>query len=84
MAIQTRRIQTCMGKVTSFGQQLDYLTEEEKTELDTIGYTGKNSKGERTTKTVYLNSLDKGEFQVETLKRDNGDFCEEFMVVRVI
>lgn len=81
--IKTNRIQTCMGKITPWGDQLNYLTEEEKKELDVIGYTGKNSKGEKTSREAYLNSLGKGEFEVEQLKFDSGDFCEEFMVVRV-
>lgn len=81
--ISVKTIQTCMGKVTSFGQQLDYLTEEEKKELDVIGYTGKNSQGVKTTREHYLNSLDKGQFKVEQTKFDNGDFTEKFIIVRV-
>lgn len=81
--INVKRIETCMGKITNFGQQLDYLTEDEKKELDVIGYTGKNSQGVKTTRANYLNSLDKGQFEVEQTKFDNGDFCERFIVVRV-
>lgn len=81
--INIKKITTCMGKITSFGEQLDYLTEEEKNELDVIGYTGKNSKGEMTSRKVYLNSLGKGEFKIEQTKYDNGDFIEKFIVVRV-
>lgn len=81
--ISVKTIRTCMGKITSFGQQLDYLTEDEKTELDVIGYSGKNSQGETTNREAYLNSLNKGQFEVEQTKRDNGDFCESFLIVRV-
>lgn len=81
--IKTSRIKTCMGKITSFGDQLNYLTEDEKKELDVIGYTGKNSQGKEMSREKYLNSLDKGEFEVEQIKFDSGDFMEEFLVVRV-
>lgn len=81
--ITVKTIETCMGKITSFGDQLDYLTEEEKKEFNLIGYTGKNSQGVKTTRENYLNSLDKGQFEVEQTKFDNGDFCEKFIVVRV-
>lgn len=88
MAIQTFKIETSMGKLRhtyskgNFFHPLDFLTEEEKTNLDEIGYTGK-LKGEKTSRGEYLNSLGKGEFSVEKTKFDHGDFTEEFLIVRV-
>ena len=83
MAIQTFNIETSMGSVRgSFGHPLTFLTEEEKANLDEIGYTGK-LKGVKTSKGEYLNSLEKGEFSVEQTKFDNGDFTEGFLIVRV-
>jgi hypothetical protein len=32
----------------------------------------------------YLNSLNKGEFEVEQLKYDYGDFIESFLVIQVL
>jgi hypothetical protein len=72
-----------MGKLTNFfGEQLPYLTKEQKEELDTIGYTGKNSKGKKVSRSEYLNSLKIGKFEVQQSKFDNGDFCEEFIITR--
>jgi hypothetical protein len=85
MQILTYRIQTAMGSVTPWGcDKLDFLSPEEAKELDTIGYTGKNSKGIPTGREGYLNSLGKGTFKVDQTKRDSGDFVEEFTITRVI
>lgn len=78
------KIVTAMGKVSSFGDKLDFLTEKEAKELDVIGYTGKNSNGTKVSREKFLNALDKGTFDVEQTKRDNGDFSEEFLITRVI
>jgi hypothetical protein len=83
MAIQTFKIETSMGKVRGiFGNPLGFLTEKEKSSLDEIGYSGKLN-GERISRVDYLNSLEKGEFEVDQTKFDNGDFTEEFLIVRV-
>lgn len=80
------RISTGMGKVYCMGGKhpLYFLSREEQEELDTIGYTGKNSKGERTNRESYLNSLDKGAFAVTRVRSDNGDFSEEFIIARTV
>ena len=84
MKIETYRIKTSSGFVKPWGDQLNFLTENEKNEFDLIGYAGCNVNGEHISRTDYLNSLNKGEFQVEQTKCDNGDFSEEFDIVRVI
>jgi len=52
-------------------------------EFNTIGYTGKTSQGEKISFEKYLNSLNKGVFKIECTKRDNGDFTEKYLVIRV-
>ena len=84
MAIQTFNIETCMGEITSFKEQLSFLTVEEKKEFNKIGYTGKNSAGVQSSYSEFLNSLDKGEFSVRQTKFDGGNFMEEFYIVRVV
>jgi len=84
MSITNYQVSTCMGKVnTYFGHPLPFLSPSEKEELDLIGYTGKNSEGVKTNRCDYLNTLDKGQFQVEQIKFDNGDFSERLIVTNV-
>lgn len=84
MNIDTKSISTCMGKIsTYYGHPLSYLSDFEKNELDTIGYSGKKINGEKISKIEYLNSLGKGDFKIEQTKFDKGDFCEEFLIIRV-
>lgn len=45
--IETYRVNTAMGKVVSYGDSLTFLSDEEAKELDTIGYTGRNSEGKK-------------------------------------
>lgn len=78
--IETFKIKTGMGKCR---EKLPFLSEEEMKELDSIGYSGKTTKGERMSRVGYLNSLNKGEFDIKQTKHDNGDFLEEFIIVRV-
>jgi hypothetical protein len=78
--IQNIPIETCMGKMRD---KLPFLTQKQQDEFNTIGYTGKNSAGEKITRVHYLNSLKKGTFDMTLTKSDNGDFCEEFMLTRV-
>lgn len=83
--IETYNIRTCMGKVAPMfvnTKPLPFITDEELDELNTIGYTGKNKKGIRTTREVFLNTLGKGRFRVEQTKFDNGDFTEKFTITR--
>jgi len=88
MQIINYRIKTSMGKVSAmpFGGKLDFLTQEQQDELDTIGYTGKNSNGVKMGRVEYLNSLypEKEQFQLTQFKWDNGNFIEEFILTRVI
>jgi hypothetical protein len=75
-------IKTCMGQLTS--NSLPFLSEKEIEEFNTVGYTGKNSKGEKSSYEDYLNSLGKGEFAVTMTKFDDGSFHEEFTIVQVV
>lgn len=82
MALETFRIETAMGRVsTFFGHPLHFLSEQEKKNLDEIGYSGKLN-GEKTSRTHYLNSLGKGKFEILQIKWDNGDFREVFIISR--
>jgi hypothetical protein len=82
MALETFTLETSMGEVVqNFGHPLHFLTEQEKKDLDQIGYSGKLN-GVETSRTEYLNSLDKGEFSITQTKRDNGNFIEKFVVSR--
>lgn len=84
MSIQIYNIQTSSGEISSFGDQLDFLSEPERKEFNKIGYTGKNSAGDQTNFYSYLNSLNKGEFEIQKTKHDNGDFREKYTIVRVV
>jgi hypothetical protein len=82
MALETFTIETSMGKVsTFFGHPLHFLSDQEKENLDEIGYSGKLN-GVKTSRSEYLNSLGKGEFSISRTKSDNGDFSEAFIVSR--
>ena len=83
MAIEIHNIVTNSGYLSSFYDNLNFLNEEERKEFNLIGYTGKNSKGSESNFHKYLNSLNKGEFEVEKTKHDNGDFSEKYTIVRV-
>jgi hypothetical protein len=83
MAITQHRFTTHSGKVsTFFGHPFHFLSEKEKEDFDEIGYTGRLN-GVKTTWVQYLDSLGIGSFDIEQLKFDNGDFSEEYMLVRV-
>jgi hypothetical protein len=83
--VKQAHVTTCMGQINHlFGVALDCLSAEERAELDKIGYTGKNSAGEKMHWSAYLNSLGKGHFSVEQTKFDNGDFTEKFTVTHTI
>lgn len=71
-------IETVMGEVR--GGDMPFLTKEELTEFNKIGYSGKDSKGRKTNFEQYLNSLDKGIFSVQKTKTDSGDFCEAYQI----
>jgi hypothetical protein len=71
-----------MGKLTS--NNLPFLSKEEIEEFNTVGYSGKNSKGEKSSYEEYLNSIGKGEFAVSMTKFDDVSFHEEFTVVQVV
>ena len=79
--INTYNITTAMGQLNWC--KLPFLTEQETIEFDSIGYSGKKTNGEKMSRTEYLNSLNKGEFEIEQLKFDKGDFIEKFLIIRV-
>lgn len=78
--IQTYHIETGMGRCF---ENLPFLTKEEMDNFNSIGYSRKTLAGVEMTYTQYLNSLDKGEFQVEQTKFDNGSFVERYTIIRV-
>lgn len=73
---------TIVGKCKAVDNPLYFLSENEKDEMDTIGYTGKNHAGKKISFENYLNSLNKGDFTVRQTKFDNGDFSEEYTIAR--
>jgi len=79
--VTTSKITTCMGKAT-WGD-LPFLTNERFDEFNVIGYTGKNSKGEKTSKSSYLRSVDEKTLSLRQTKGDNGNFSEEFILTRI-
>lgn len=80
MEIDTYRVVTVMGRCQ---ERLQFLTEAEQADLDSIGYSGFTVAGVRNGRTQYLNSLGKGQFDVTQVKFDDGSFIEEFIIVRV-
>lgn len=64
-------------------KKLPFLTAKEMGELNLIGYSGKNAKKEKMTRTEFLNSLNKGTFSIVQVGFDSGDLCETFNIVRV-
>lgn len=59
-----------------------FLSDNEIENMDSIGYSGKDKAGNKTTFEEYLNSLNKGTFTVKKTKHDTGDFSEEYTVAR--
>ena len=85
MGITNYQITTTIGRVNL---QVIYpflfnLSNIERKEFDNIGYTGKKLNGEESSREDYLNSLNKGLFQVTQTKYDNGNFQEAFTIVKV-
>ena len=79
--METYRINTGMGIVHE-RYTLPFLSDDEFEEFNNIGYTGKNLKGVRVSRTDFLNSLGKGKFSISQTKFDNGDFSESFIIQR--
>lgn len=73
-------LSTVMGRSNT---PLPFLNAEQMTELNSIGYSGKRTNGDRMSKESYLNSLRLGQFKVSQVRFDNGDFSEEFLIIRV-
>ena len=85
MEILHYTVRTTMGEIHSKFNPLTFLSESELSELNKIGYSGKNSKGKKMTRVDYLNGLKKyGEFSIVQIKGDRGDFAETFIFTRVI
>jgi hypothetical protein len=74
-------IHTGMGRVSD-PKLLPFLTKEEFTEFNHVGYTGKDINGDRSSYEKYLNSLGKGDFTVETLQHDNAEFTATYLIIR--
>lgn len=73
-----------MGSVSSH-TKLYFLTETQQKEFDSIGYSGKTLNGTKMGRVEYLNSIEKNvEYSLHQIKHDNGDFNEEFILVRVV
>ncbi len=82
MKVNTYKIETAMGRICEyFGHPLHFLSDKEKADLDTIGYTGKLG-GVKMSRESYLNSLGKGTFNITQTKFDDGSFSEEFIISR--
>lgn len=78
--INTFHIQTGMGH---YYGNLPFLNDDQLKEFNSIGYSGKLTNGTPINREAYLNSLNKGEFQVTQTEFDNGDFTEAFTIVWV-
>lgn len=73
-----------MGIVSSH-TKLDFLTETQQKEFDSIGYRGKKLDDTEMGRVEYLNSIDKNiQYELHQIKYDNGNFNEEFILVRVV
>lgn len=83
MAISIYNITTNSGTLSKWVDTLSFLSDEETIEFNKIGYSGKNILEQKTNFSEYLNSLNKGEFEVQQTKFDNGDFTEKYTIVRV-
>lgn len=83
--IESYKIETAMGRLCRWGESnpLPFLTEQENKDFDEVGYTGKLNSMPHSFQS-YLNSLNKGVYQVTKTKHDNGDFCEAYLITRVI
>ena len=68
------KIQTCLGKLVN-PRVLPFLTEEELAEFNHVGYTMSKNREQ------FLNNLERGTFAVIQTGFDQGDFCEEFIIV---
>jgi len=82
MEINEYHVKTCMGQCHK-DSNLPFLTDAELKEFNTIGYTGKDSNGNKTDFSSFLNSINKGTFRVTQTKFDDGSFCEEYLIIRV-
>lgn len=77
-------IETGMGSLSKSSRDRlgIILSESELNELDSIGYSGKTTQGDRISYEYYLNSLDKGSWTVHQTKFDNGDFSQAYNFTR--
>lgn len=79
--ITTCYINCCMGKSKDW-DQLEFLTENDINELNSIGYSGKTTDGKRKSRLDYLTEkYPQYKFACNQTKIDDGDFCETFMFV---
>lgn len=84
--LTTYLIKTYMGKVLDNDYSMkvlqSFLSEEEIINLHSIGYSGRDVHGNKTTREDYLNTLGKGMFKVTQTTYDNGNFMEDFVITR--
>jgi len=78
--IKTYTITTHLGR---YDGHLPFLNNQEMNEFNNINYSGKMLNGKKTSIIDFLNNLDKGEFLIEQLKFDNGDFTEKLLIIHV-
>jgi hypothetical protein len=85
MDIRNFNIRTGMGTLDRFSTEilLNYLTEEEIAEVDSIGYRGKKLDGTKVSVQDYLNSLDKGTWKVVWQGGDRGEFTDFYTYILV-
>lgn len=83
LVIINYEFQTVMGECR--GKVLDFLTEEQLKEFNSIGYSGKTTDNRPMGRVDYLNSLFPNEqFTLLKTRSDNGDFSEDWVLTRVI
>ena len=80
MKIENFIVTTSSGR---FIESLDFLDYKQERELDQIGYSGEDYSGAKTDRETFLNSLGLGDFKVDQIGFDNGDFQEKFIITRV-
>ena len=88
MLITQFSFRTSMGQIVTSDEKqfLSFISEEELSNFNSIGYTGKDNNGRKIGRIEYLNSLRPNEmqFSLYQTKYDNGDFCEAFVMAVVI
>jgi hypothetical protein len=82
--ITNHKVKICLGRLTKFSDKLEFLSEEEREEFANINFTGKDKRGNKTDYKKYLNSLNKGIFNIGTINVDSNAYTEEIIVTRLV